>query len=77
MNITYVYQLSIAPNYKWDNKGICYNDKTGRIIKQVLNNGCIGYNIKGKFISLTKLRALLEKPKITDDLLKELYPNMF
>jgi len=29
-------------------------------IKQVYNNSCIGYNIRGKFKSLTSLRASLE-----------------
>lgn len=39
--------------------------KTGREIKQVYNNRCLCYNIRGKFISLTKLRSDLELiPKI-------------
>jgi hypothetical protein len=35
-------------------------------LKQVLKNACIGYNIRGKFYSLTKLRKHLVKPKQID-----------
>ena len=42
-----------------DNK--LYNFKTGRQLKQVMNNRCIGYRFGNKFISLTKLRTMLYK----------------
>ncbi len=64
--VTYTikYELSTSPEYVWNNYNECFNLKTGRRIKQVSNNGAIGYNIKGKFRSLKSLRSLLRKPKI-------------
>ena len=60
----YNYRLKTHPECVF-NKQSCYNTKTGREIKQVYNNRCLGYNIRGKFISLTKLRNDLELiPKI-------------
>lgn len=55
------YQLSFATHYKWTECGKCFNTKTGRRIKQVYNNGCLGYNIRGRFYSLTFLRTKIEK----------------
>ena len=63
------HQLSFAPNYKFQitneiNVFVeckCFNSKTNREIKQVYNNGSIGFNICGKFYSLKKLKAYLEK----------------
>ena len=66
INYTTKYQLSFAKNYQWTTCGKCVNSKTGRIIKQVYNNGCIGYSIKGKFYSLKYLRTKLEKIKEID-----------
>jgi hypothetical protein len=40
--------------------------KTGREIKQVYNNGCLGYSIGGKFKSLKFLRTQLVKIKRID-----------
>jgi len=57
---TLVYQLNFANNYQWSKCGKCFNIKTGRQIKQTLNSGCIGYNIKGRFYSATFLRNKLE-----------------
>lgn len=37
------------------------NRKTGKILKQVMKGGSIGYVIKGKFYSLTRLRQSLVK----------------
>lgn len=61
--VTYTlkWQLSFAPNYQWPKDGMCFNVKTGRQIKQVYNNGCIGYSIKGKFYSAKHLRKHLVK----------------
>jgi len=58
---TYNYRLKDNNNYVWTTCGKCINLNTGRLIKQVYNNSCIGYNIRGKFMSLTKLRSQLEK----------------
>lgn len=62
------YRLRDHPNYVFcDDR--CFNSQTNREIKQVYNNGSIGYNIKGKFQSLKKLKSQLEKiPK------KQYYP---
>ena len=61
VNYTCKYQLKFSDNYKWTKCGKCFNFKTGRQIKQVYNNGCIGYSINGKFYSLKYLRTQLEK----------------
>lgn len=57
---TYNYQLNFATEYKFTTCNKLFNNKTGRQIKQVYNNSCIGYNIRGKFHSLTRLRKSLE-----------------
>ena len=64
--ITYTvkYELSTNTEYVWTKENICFNIKTGRIIKQVYKNGMIGYCIKGKFKSLKSIRPLLRKPII-------------
>lgn len=53
------YRLRNYPEYIFF-KDRCFNSKTGREIKQVYNNRCIGYNIRGKFISLKRLKDELE-----------------
>jgi hypothetical protein len=58
---TYIYRLNFANNYVFSKCGKCMNLQTGRLIKKVYNSGCIGFNIKGKFYSLTRLRGCLEK----------------
>ena len=65
ISYTLKYELSFAPQYKWSEKNDCFNVKTGRRIKQVYNNGCIGYSINGKFKSLKYLRTQLVKIQIT------------
>jgi hypothetical protein len=57
---TYNYQINFATEYKFTTCKKLFNNKTGRRIKQVYNNSCIGYNIRGKFYSLTRLRKDLE-----------------
>jgi hypothetical protein len=63
ISVTYTnkYELSFAPEYKWTNCNKLFNNKTGRQIKQIYNNGCVGYSIRGKFYSLTFLRKHLIK----------------
>ena len=57
------YQLDFAAHYKWLENNQCYNAKSGRLIRQVLVGGSIGYCINGKFRSLKYLRKHLEKPE--------------
>ena len=54
------YRIKFANEYVYTTCGKCYNQKTGRLIKQVYKSGCIGYVIRGKFYSLTSLRKELE-----------------
>jgi hypothetical protein len=61
VHYTVKYRLSFSPKYLWLENNMCYNAKTGRLIKQVLKNGCIGYIIDGKFLSLSYLRKHLIK----------------
>ena len=74
IHYTYKYRLSFAKHYVFSNCGKCYNIKTGRLIKKVYNSGCIGFNINGKFYSLTKLRGNLEliKPTTPQEVLMDL-----
>ena len=65
VSYTYKYTLDFASEYAFT-KNMCYNIKSGRIIKKVINNACIGYNIRGKFYSLTYLRNHLIKTIKTD-----------
>lgn len=58
---TYKWKLDFADHYVFTSCGKCMNLRTGRLIKKVYNSGCIGYNIKGKFFSLTKLKKHLKK----------------
>lgn len=63
ISITYTlkYQISFAPEYKFSVCKKCFNTKTGRQIKKVYNNGCLGYSIRGNFKSLHRLRKELVK----------------
>jgi hypothetical protein len=60
---TLKFELDFAPEYQWTSCGKCFNVKTGRQIKQTYVSGSIGYCIRGKFNSLTKLRQHLQKIK--------------
>lgn len=60
----YNYELDFAEEYKFTTCGKCVNAKTNRLIKRVVNSRCVGYNIRGKFHSLTQLRKHLVKSKI-------------
>ena len=63
---TLKYELLFASEYKWTDCGKCFNCKTGRQIKQVYNNGCVGYSIRGKFYSAKYLRTKIIKIKKSD-----------
>ena len=59
------YRLKSNPNYVYSTDKICFNIKTGRVIKQILKGSTIGYVIAGKFKSLMQLKTDLELiPKI-------------
>lgn len=55
------WQLSYAPHYIFDKDGNCYNSKTGKKLKMCYVSRCIGYNINGKFKSLSFISKHLEK----------------
>jgi len=60
------WRVKFATNYVFTKCGLCYNCKTGKLIKQITKNYTIGYVLNGKFYSLTHLRNQLElipKPK--------------
>jgi hypothetical protein len=67
ITVTYTlyFTLKDYPEYKFTKCKKCFNTKTGRLIKQVTNKGSIGYNIRGKFRSLSQLKNQLVK--ITKD----------
>ncbi len=64
VNYSYNYVICFAPEYKFTICKKCINSKRGKEIKQVRVGGSIGYNINGKFYSLSKLRKYLVKSKI-------------
>jgi hypothetical protein len=61
VSYTYNHRLNFANNYVFSTCGKCMNLKSSRLIKKVYNSGCIGFNINGKFYSITRLRKYLEK----------------
>ena len=61
ISYAYNHRLSFAPNYVFSKNPLrCKNIKTGRIIKCVEVSRCFGFNINGKFKSLTYLHDYLE-----------------
>ena len=58
---TLVWQLDFDNNYGWTKCGKCFNIKRQKELKQVMQGGSIGYNIKGKFYTLKKLKQHLTK----------------
>ena len=61
--IQIVWLIKDIEGYGFGNDKHLYNLKTAHCIRQISNNGCIGYKIKGEFYSLTTLRNMLYKPK--------------
>ena len=61
VNLKIKYTIGFAQQYVFVLDGKCYNMKTGRFVKQVSNNGSLGYIIDGKFYSLKGLRTKLIK----------------
>jgi len=62
ITVTYTlkYRLNFAVEYQFTKCKKCFNVKSGRQIKQTQSKGSIGYCIRSKFYSLTKLREHLE-----------------
>lgn len=65
MTVTYtlVWELDFANEYAFTKCGECFNRKRAKEMKQVLQGGCIGYNIKSKFYTLKRLKNHLIKIK--------------
>ena len=68
ISVTYNFSFKFIeyPYYKWTDCGLLFNTKTGRKIKKVCIGTCLGYNIKGKFYSITKLKRDNLVVKITE-----------
>jgi hypothetical protein len=58
---TLVWKLDFDDNYGWTKCGKCFNIKRQKELKQVTQGGSIGYNIRGKFYTLKKLKKHLTK----------------
>ncbi len=67
-------EVNVKLNCKWtikDNENYVFSDSpkllinlnSGKVINQIIKSNCIGYNINGKFYSLTKLKTMLTKIK--------------
>jgi len=60
---TLKWEIDFAPYYQFTTCKKLINCRTGKLIKKVSNNGCIGYNLQGKFYSLIKLKPHIQKIK--------------
>lgn len=54
------YRLKDNENYIFSTCGLCFNKKSGKLVKQITKGYTIGYLINGKFKSLEVLRRNLE-----------------
>ena len=54
------YRLKDNENYIFSTCGLCFNLKSGKLVKQITKGYTIGYLINGKFKSLEVLRQNLE-----------------
>lgn len=63
ISITYAlkWQVKDAEEYCFTSCNRLVNTKRQKEIKKVMQGRCIGYNIRGKFISLTSLKTKLTK----------------
>ena len=57
----FVWQIKNAEQYKATKDGKIVDCHTMQELKRVVNGYSIGYNINGRFYSLSKLRTMLEK----------------
>lgn len=62
VNLKIKFILDFAPHYCFVLDGKCYNQRTGRFIKQIDNNGSICYIIDGHRWNVSDLRPHLKKP---------------
>jgi hypothetical protein len=60
-NYNLIWQIKGYENYKVSEKGIVINCQTNRVLKRVVNCSSVGYWFNKKFITLDRLRPLLEK----------------
>lgn len=51
-----VWTLKFNNNYGFTSCGKCFNIKRGKELKQVMQGGSIGYNIAGRFYTITRLK---------------------
>ena len=58
-----IWQIKGYEHYKVTDKGVVINCKTNRVLKRVVNCYSTGYWFNKKFLTLEKLRPLLEKIK--------------
>jgi hypothetical protein len=61
ISYTVYWESDFAPEYKWTKRRKCFNTKTGKQLKQVYQKRSIGFCIRSKFVSLTRLREHLRK----------------
>ena len=54
------YRLKKNNNYIFSTCGLCFNQKSGKLVKQITKGYTIGYLIDGRFKSLDRLRKELE-----------------
>lgn len=54
------YRLKNNTNYVFSTCKLCFNLKSGRLVKQITKGYTIGYLIDGKFKSLNVLKTELE-----------------
>ena len=60
-NLETTYFIKGFDNYVFCNDKNLYNLKRVKKVKKIYNNGCIGFNLNGKFYSLKKIKPLLYK----------------
>ena len=67
LNFTCKYTLDFDNDFVFIEKyNFLVNLQTGKILKQIMKGGSIGYVIRGKFYSLTRLRQSLVKIEKSD-----------
>ena len=54
------YRLKNNQHYIFSTCGLCFNQKSGKLVKQLTKKYTIGYLIDGRFKSLDRLRKELE-----------------
>ena len=70
ITVTYTlfWVLDFAEEYGFTRCGKCFNIKRGKELKQAPQGGSIGYNIRSKFYTISRLKKHLVKLKIVDNL---------